>query len=303
MELAPPAKVQCPEGMLETGSTLAPYRPPLVEDDEVMGGTDEIGMAPEIKVDLETECEDLNADLITMDRQSDSPHPHSPRAADALDQYTRNNRPPVDIPFNVLRVVPSTQPVTPPPVVGLSSRRLRSRFRRRAADGSPPVPATSTALAPPTSTASVPPLAYSEHNYSAGRGILRLHVPHKLAKIPVPRRQPPPCGALPKPQWVIAVPTPPLVEYRAETPEPTKCLLEMPDAFQDADEDLRPLTGSWVEIIDQEMRDGTAVTSTAPIVTWALDAPVTASRGFPTAGTTTALSVPIPTPVLDLTGE
>jgi len=75
-ELAPPVKVQRPEGVPEAGSTLAPYRPLQVEDDEVMGGTDEIGMAPEIEVDLETECEDLNADIM-MDRQSDSPHPPS----------------------------------------------------------------------------------------------------------------------------------------------------------------------------------------------------------------------------------
>jgi len=43
--LAPLAKAQRPEEMPEAGSTLAPYRPPPVKADEVMGGTDEIGMA------------------------------------------------------------------------------------------------------------------------------------------------------------------------------------------------------------------------------------------------------------------
>jgi len=85
MELAPPAKAQHPERMPKASTTLAPYRLPPVEDDEVMGGADKIGLAPEIEVDLEAECEDLNTDLITMDRQLDSPHPHSPRAAYALD--------------------------------------------------------------------------------------------------------------------------------------------------------------------------------------------------------------------------
>ena len=102
---------------------------------------------------------------------------------------------------------------------------------------------------------------------------------------------------------MIAVPTPPIVEYRAETPEPTNRMPETPEVFQDADEDFRPLTGSWVEIMDQEMQEGTAVTSTAPIATWASDTPVAASPVFPTATTTTALSAPISMPVLDLAGE
>jgi len=105
------------------------------------------------------------------------------------------------------------------------------------------------------------------------------------------------------PQWVIAVPPLPMVEYRAETPELTNRLPEMPEPFQDADEDLCPLTGSWVEIMDQEERQGTAVISTAPVATWASDTPVAASPVFPTASTTTALSAPILTPVLDITGK
>jgi len=116
-------------------------------------------------------------------------------------------------------------------------------------------------------------------------------------------RQPPPCGDLPRPQWAIAVPPPPRVVYRAETPEPDNRLPETPDAFQDADEDLCPLTGSWVEIMDQEMRDGTAVTSMALLVIWASDAPIVAPPVPSTVTATAAQGVPIPTPQLDLAGE
>jgi len=77
-----------------------------------------------------------------MDRQSDSPHPPLPRAAAVLDLYTSNNAPPVEVPLNVLRVVPSTQPLTPPPIVGVAARRLHSRSKRRAAGDSLLVPPT-----------------------------------------------------------------------------------------------------------------------------------------------------------------
>ena len=50
---------------------MAPNRLPPVEDDDVIGGADKIGPATKIEVDLEAECEDLNTDLITMDRQLD----------------------------------------------------------------------------------------------------------------------------------------------------------------------------------------------------------------------------------------
>ena len=80
MELSqdPPAKVPRPEEASDSGPALAPYRPPPVEDDDLDGGMDSHGMAPELVVDLEEELEDLNADLLTTDHQSDSPHPSSP---------------------------------------------------------------------------------------------------------------------------------------------------------------------------------------------------------------------------------
>ena len=94
----------------------------------------------------------------------------------------------------------------------------------------------------------------------------------------------------------------PLVTYRAQTPEPDNRLPETSEAFVDADEDLRPLTGNWVDIMDQEIQEGTAVTSTAPEVTWALGAPTAAASTVMTTATM-ALSAPIPTPVLDLAGD
>jgi len=104
------------------------------------------------------------------------------------------------------------------------------------------------------------------------------------------------------PQWMIQVLPTPLVTYHAQTPEPVNRFPETPEAFADADEDLCPLTGSWTDIIDREEREGTAVTSFAPAVTWALGAPTAATSTASTTATM-ALSAPIPTPVLDLAGE
>jgi len=131
--LALPAKTSRPEGMPEAEPPLAPYQPPPVEDDDIIGGDNDVGMAPEIVVNLEEEVEDLNTDLLVMDRQSDSPHLPSPRVVAALDLYTLNNVPLVELPFDVLKVVLSTQPVTPPLIVGVAARHLCSRSRRRAA--------------------------------------------------------------------------------------------------------------------------------------------------------------------------
>jgi len=78
--------------MPEARPPLAPYLPPPVEDDDIIGGSDDLGMAPEIVVNLEEEVKDLNTDLLTMDRQSDSPHPPLPRAAAALEEYTSRYR-------------------------------------------------------------------------------------------------------------------------------------------------------------------------------------------------------------------
>ena len=217
------------------------YQPAPVEDDQLLGGHDDIRMAVEVDVDLEVECEDLNADMVTWNVQTDSPEPHSPNAADALDYCVLGTEPPPEVSFDVLWEVPSTQQETPPTAKGASARRQRSRSRRQAAERSLSARPPSTATAPPTATAfALPSSNLSEHGYAAGRGILRLRAPPKLGRVPAPRRRPPPCGNLPEPQWVIPVMPTPMVTYRAQTLEPENRLPETPEAFADADEDLRP---------------------------------------------------------------
>jgi len=123
-DMAPPAKSRRPEGFPDAGTSTAAYRPPPVEDDVIVGGDDDQGLAPEIEVNIEEEVEDLNADLVTTDRQSDSPHALSPRQETELggvmesEGIDRNNNDPDYDPVDcVLVEVPSTQPPsseTPP---------------------------------------------------------------------------------------------------------------------------------------------------------------------------------------------
>ena len=115
--MAPAAKSMRPAGFPEAGQAVASYQPPPVEDDEILGGTDAQGLAPEVEVDLEEELEDLNADLLTTDRQSDSPHALSPRQRAEFDGaresevIDRNNNDPDFDPVDcVLVEVLSTQP-------------------------------------------------------------------------------------------------------------------------------------------------------------------------------------------------
>lgn len=157
-------------------------------------------------------------------------------------------------------------------------------------------------LAPPSAVIA-PYGSDSEHLPATGRGILHLRTPPKLARTPAPRRRPPPCAELPLLQWAIIVPPAPVVQYRAETPEPVNRLPETPEQFADADEDLRPLTRSLVDIMDQEEQAGTAVTSTAPVVSWAVGAPTVAATIPPTTTVTSAQGAPTPEPILDVVGE
>jgi len=99
---------------------------------------------------------------------------------------------------------------------------------------------------------------------------------------------------------IPVLPTP-VVTYRALTPEPVNRLPETPEAFADADEDLRPLTGNWVDIMDKEVQEGTAIVSTAPEVAWAVGAPTVAASTVTTA-VTVALSAPATTPEVSLAG-
>ena len=142
-------------------------------------------MATEVEVDLELEYEDLNVGSNTWDVRTDSPELHSPQQADALDCCVLGLEPPAEALFDVLREVPSTQPETPPKATGSSDRQKRTRSRKR--DTARPLPAStlSTAVVPPTSAASLPP-ATSEHNYSAGRGILHLRAPPSSEELLLP---------------------------------------------------------------------------------------------------------------------
>jgi len=78
---------------------------------------------------------------------------------------------------------------------------------------------------------------------------------------------------------------------------------ETQDIFWEAGEDLRPLaSGCWVDIVDREVREGTAVTPSAPLATWAIGAPVVAVS-ISTTATATVVGASIPTTVLEMTGE
>jgi len=103
--MAPPAKSMRPDGFPEAGHSVAPYLPPPVEDDDVIGGTDDQGMAPEIEVDIEQEVEDLNADLVTM--------VPSPTMEAALERCAADDTFEVGTELDVLTIVPSTQPPSP----------------------------------------------------------------------------------------------------------------------------------------------------------------------------------------------
>jgi len=246
-ELALPAKSRRPEGFPEAGQGKASYQLPPIADDDIAGGTDREGMAPEIVVDLTEEVEDLNADLLTTDRHSDSPQGLSPSAPAAMDSFVPDSQPPEDAEAEVLRVVPSTQPVTlQTPPRRVTRRQSDSRAVEQYFQPPPPV----TPSAPDMPAAGI----------SRGRGILRLQAPPKVARTPAARRRPPPSCTVPPPPWTFDVPRAPHVEFRAETPAIIDPLPESgnrlpltPDIYQDADEDLRPLTsGSWADIVDRE---------------------------------------------------
>jgi len=119
--LAPPRKSRRPAGFPEASSGPATGLPAPVEEDKIQGGWDEEGMAPEFVVTIPEALEDLNLQPTTMDSDSDSPHPASPRQAASLDSAVEvilDEGPEggEDPDTEVLRVVPSTQPASPPPL-------------------------------------------------------------------------------------------------------------------------------------------------------------------------------------------
>jgi len=172
--------------MPEATKGVATYKPAPVEDDQLLGAHDDIGLGTEVDVDLEIEYEDLNVDSNTWDVRTDSPEPHSPKDADALDCCILGIEPPADASFDVLREVPSTQPQMPPRAAGMSSRQMCARSRKRGTARPLPASTSSTAMVPPTPAASLPLTTGSEHNYSVGRGILHLRAPPSLEGLLLP---------------------------------------------------------------------------------------------------------------------
>jgi len=309
--MAPPVKSRRLEGFPEAGESTASYIPPPVEDDSVVGGVDDQGLAPEIEVNIEEEVEDFNADLVTIDRRSDSPGPASPTLAAALAQNIAED-PTFEIgtELDVLTLVPTTQP----------RRVTRLRVGTRDDGFRQPV----QPLTP------VPESTAQTSARGRGRGILRLPAPPKVARTPASRRRPPVCGTLPPPaQWAIQVPEPPVVEYRALTPtilepepEQGNRLPLTPEVFQDVD--YRPLTSSWANIVAREaaamstlvvppnepslVQPITAPTHILTVTSAMLSAMATplfsvvvATSSQTTTSGGTALQTPIPTPVAQAT--
>jgi len=224
-------------------------------------------MIPEEAISTAEGHEDPDTQPTTMDVTSDSPQPMSPNQADALDRAVL-----VTI-HNDGRATDSVS-VTP-----LAACPRKSRLRERTSsqrEDTRTVELTGTALQ--TTSASIPampppPLTLHESKtrLPKGRGILRLKAPPKVGRDLAPERQPLPVADLPLPQWAIHVPPPPTVEYRAATPplEDSQLFASQPESSQvpDLDEDYRPLTGLWSDIVEREEQ---AISAAAAAVSAAL---------------------------------
>ena len=100
-----------------------------------------------------------------------------------------------------------------------------------------------------------------------GRGLLRLPAPPRVMDEPALGRRHPSVDEPPIPTWEIPVPPAPLVVYRAPTPplEDSQLFSSQPESsqFSNADEDFRPLTGRWSDIVEEEERATVAATAAA----------------------------------------
>jgi len=153
-----------------------------------------------------------------------------------------------------------------------------------------------------TTSASIPAMPppstsrESETHLPKGTGILRLKAPPKVGRDLAPERQPPPVADLPLPQWAIYVPPPPTVEYRAATPplEDSQLFASQPESSQvpDLDEDYRPLTESWSDIVEQEEQAASAAAAAVSAALATLPEPVAAINA-------TAGEIPMP-PVISM---
>ena len=91
-----------------------------------------------------------------------------------------------------------------------------------------------------------------------GRGVLHLPAPPKMTDEPALGRRPTSTDEPPPSRWVIQVSPTPIVTYRAPTPplEDSQLFSSQPESsqFAGADEDFRPLTGRWSDIVEEEER-------------------------------------------------
>ena len=85
---------------------------------------------------------------------------------------------------------------------------------------------------------------------------MRLPALPKVGDWPVAEHRPAYHGEMLASQWSIPVPQAPTVEFTASTPplEDSQLFASQSETsqFQDADEDYRPLVGSWADIVERE---------------------------------------------------
>jgi len=94
-----------------------------------------------------------------------------------------------------------------------------------------------------------------------------LKAPPRMTDEPALGRRHPSTDEPPTPRWEIPVPPTPLVVYRAPTPplEDSQLFSSQPESsqFANADEDFRPLTGRWSDIVEEEERATVAAAAAA----------------------------------------
>jgi len=218
-----------------------------------------------------------------------------PRQAAALDKAVagidaNNSEPDFDPVGSVLAEVPSTQPETPPSHQSHESRPRERASRPREdtrqvvlaripnADGRTDE-ATGTASPDKGKT----PLSPSHKRKSCqdkGRGILRKPAPTKVGQWPATKHRPSCYGEMLASQWAILVPQTPSVEFTAPTPplEDSQLFSSQSETsqFQDVDEDYRPLTGLWSDIVEREEQASSTAATTVSAALATLPAPVAA---------------------------
>ena len=154
-------------------------------------------------------------------------------------------------PLEFARDAPASEP-TPGPSKDTRKVERRMKGDRKGQETSS-VPSDTRAKA---TVMPLPASPGSKSRRSRGCGLLRLKAPPKMMDDPALGRRPPSTDELPPARWAIQVPPTPIVTYRAQTPplEDSQLFSSQPESsqFADADEDFRPLTGRWSNIIKRK---------------------------------------------------